>query len=184
MQGLVPVSQLQTHSRGPLPLFTWKTIRPRNIKPENDNLLSSHGYILLVLLSIFWTDRQQSSKGPFSEREEKQSQGKKKEKKEKERKAPAHWFMHLYSEFINLARANGSSASFIAPSSTFLTRSEKCSDTGHEEAQRDGSVCTAQRNKSSGDPRRLLRGSWRGLGHATLTTRICSGEHGSYRLLH
>lgn len=60
MQERPPFIMLAWHTRELLPLFTWKTIKPRNIKPKNDNLLTSTGYCW-ILFSIFWTDRKQFS---------------------------------------------------------------------------------------------------------------------------
>lgn len=61
MQERPPFIMLAWHTRELLPLFTWKTIKPRNIKPKNDNLLTSTGYCW-ILFSIFWADRKQFSK--------------------------------------------------------------------------------------------------------------------------
>lgn len=61
MQERPPFIMLTWHTRELLPLFTWKTIKPRNIKPKNDNLLTRTGYCW-ILFSIFWTDRKQFSK--------------------------------------------------------------------------------------------------------------------------
>lgn len=96
MQERPPFIMLAWHTRECLLLFTWKTIKPWNIKPKNDNLLTSTGHCSMVS-SIFWTDRKQFSEDisflfslnhPLAG-----GRG--------TLKNTLCWFMHLCLEFIN-----------------------------------------------------------------------------------
>lgn len=60
MQEWPPFIMLVKHTREGLLLFAWKTIKPWNIKPKNDNLLTSTARCSL-LASVFWTDSKQFS---------------------------------------------------------------------------------------------------------------------------